>query len=145
MLFLLLLPQTSAELDGTFAFTEMGSVAHTVSNAHLVIPIDFQAVNDKLESFCLQMEKYIELMMKRPDPFSFNYPDHRVAELALQQCYGHISEFKLVKEIWCPQPFTPKRSSPSPSRRKRGGGWAVIGIGSEMVTFKVSTLRCLER
>ena len=118
-----------APLDGTFAFSEQGSVAHTVSNAHLVIPVDFKNLHDKIASFCDQVSDYVEKIQKRPDPFAFNYPDVRTAEVSVLRCRSLLSEFQAVKEIWYPQPLTTSRKS-SLTRRKRGGGWAVVGVGA---------------
>ena len=99
-------------------------IAHTVSNAHLVIPVDFVALISQLDSFCDSIQHFHNIIYERPTQGEIlKGLAARFKGLALERCQKLNKEIQTVKDIWVPNPIS------TPDRPKRGGGAAVVGVG----------------
>ena len=111
--------------DGAYSFIEKGDITHTVSNAHLMIPIDFLHLEDQLRNFCTQLDQVHDSIIKRPDNIGTKLAALKLGRMSEARCDRLIQEFESVKDIWQPYEII----QPERSRPKRVAAAAAIGIG----------------
>ena len=124
--------------SGSYLFNFNGKITNVVNRAHLVIPVDFAAIENQLSVFCSSVSVYRHLMKQKEGKYLLAYTANRFAYTANWRCGKLMDDFKATQSLWANTRTNGNINTTGQIRHKRQA--AILGFGALTILTAFSQL-----